>query len=114
MIGLPGESLARAEWTVSAIAAVMFLAVFVGAIGYLIYFDLLDRLGAIEINLISYATPIPAAASGWLVLGEGIDLTTAIGFIVIFIGFALLKREALREELPRLRAVIDSQQQTER
>jgi drug/metabolite transporter (DMT)-like permease len=105
-LGLPGQSLAQAEWTTGAIVAVVFLAVFASAIGYFIYFDLLDKLGAIEINLISYATPVPAAISGWLVLGEIIDVTTVIGFVMVFAGFALLKREALREALPRLRAVV--------
>jgi probable blue pigment (indigoidine) exporter len=105
-LGVPGQSLAQAQWTVGAVLAVGYLGVLASAVGYFIYFDLLDRLGPIEINLISYVTPIPAAISGWLVLGETIDLPTILGFVVIFGGFVLLKRKAVVEELPRLRAIL--------
>jgi len=50
---LPGESLSAAEFTVPALVAIAYLSVLASAVGYLIYFDLLDRLGAIEINLVS-------------------------------------------------------------
>lgn len=106
VLGLPGQSLAQAQWSVGAILAVGYLGVLASAVGYFIYFDLLDRLGPIEINLISYITPIPAAISGWLVLDEVIDLLTILGFMVIFGGFVLIKRNAVADELPRLRAVL--------
>lgn len=106
VLGVPGQSLARAQWTVGAMLAVGYLGVLASAVGYFIYFDLLDRLGPIEINLISYVTPIPAALSGWLILGEVIDLLTMLGFMVIFGGFVLLKRNAVADELPRLRAML--------
>lgn len=106
VLGLPGQSFANAQWTVGSILAVGYLGVLASAVGYFIYFDLLERLGPIEINLISYVTPIPAALSGWLVLGEGIDPLMVLGFLVISIGFVLLKRTALADELPRVRAMI--------
>jgi drug/metabolite transporter (DMT)-like permease len=97
--GLPSESISSVTISPGSVIAVVYLAVFASAIGYFIYFDLLDRLGAIEINLVSYAAPIFAAISGWLVLNETLDLLSIIGFIVIFGGFLLLKRDAIREEL---------------
>ncbi|MFC6964548.1 DMT family transporter [Halocatena marina] len=100
--GLPTESLAQAEFTTGALLAVVYLAIFASAIGYFIYFDLLDRLGAIEINLVSYAAPVFAATSGWVVLGETLSFLTIVGFIVIFAGFVLLKRDRFRNELPSL------------
>jgi drug/metabolite transporter (DMT)-like permease len=105
-LGIPGQSLAQAQWTIGAVLAVGYLGVLASAVGYFIYFDLLDRLGPIEINLISYVTPIPAAVSGWLVLGETIDLSSILGFVVIFGGFVLIKRKAIVEELPRLRTAL--------
>lgn len=98
-IGLPSESLSAVTVSTGAIVAVLYLAVFASAIGYFIYFDLLDRLGAIEINLVSYAAPIFATVSGWLVLGETLDTLAIVGFVVIFGGFLLLKRDALQDEL---------------
>jgi len=99
-IGLPSESMSAVTISTGAIVTVLYLAVFASAIGYFIYFDLLDRLGAIEINLVSYAAPIFAAVSGWLVLEETLDPPSIVGFVAIFSGFLLLKRDAVREELP--------------
>ncbi|WP_254271141.1 DMT family transporter [Haloarcula marina] len=97
--GLPGESVADVTLSVRGIAALVYLAVFASAIGYVVYFDLLARLGAIEINLVSYAAPIFAAVAGWLALEETLELYDAAGFVVIFAGFVLLKRHALAAEL---------------
>lgn len=104
-LGLPNESFAQVQWTIDGLLAVGYLGVLASALGYFIYFDLLDRLGPIEINLISYAATIPAGVLGWILLGETIDVATGIGFLVIFLGFVLLKQAALKEELPRIRAV---------
>ena len=97
--GLPSESVSSVTISIEALSAVLYLAVFASAIGYFIYFDLLDRLGAIEINLVSYAAPVFAAVSGWFVLDETLDLLSIVGFFGIFGGFILLKRDAIREEL---------------
>jgi drug/metabolite transporter (DMT)-like permease len=84
-----------------ATAALAYLAVAASAGGFLIYFDLLDRLGPIEINLVSYVAPVFAAIAGFAVLGEVIDLPTVVGFLVILVGFVLIKRRAIRQELAR-------------
>ena len=97
--GLASESMSSVSISIEALSAVLYLAVFASAIGYFIYFDLLNRLGAIEINLVSYAAPVFAAVSGWLVLDETLDLLSIVGFFGIFGGFLLLKRDAIREEL---------------
>jgi drug/metabolite transporter (DMT)-like permease len=98
-LGLPGHSIGAIDATPVAVASILYLAVFASAAGYVIYFDLLDKLGAIEINLVSYAAPVFAALSGWVVLGETFDALAVVGFAAIFGGFALLKREALRDRL---------------
>jgi len=64
---------------------------------------LLDRLGAIEINLVSYAAPVFATAFGWLLLGETVTLLMLVGFLSISGGFALLKREAFAAQFGGLR-----------
>ncbi|WP_323190580.1 EamA family transporter [Halostella sp. PRR32] len=105
---LPNESFAAITWTVEAVAAVVYLSVVASALGFLVYFDLLERLGPIEINLVSYVAPIFAAVSGWLFLGEIIGVPTVVGFLVIFAGFVLIKRRALTEEVEGIRrAVVD-------
>ena len=94
-----GESVADVALTPVALASLAYLAIPASAGGYLIYFDLLERLGPIEINMVSYVTPVFAALSGWLFLQEGITATTAGGFLLIVVGFGLLKRRAIAEEL---------------
>ncbi|NUE01126.1 EamA family transporter [Halorubraceae archaeon YAN] len=96
-----GESMADIQWTVEAVAALAYLSIAASAIGFLIYFDLLDRLGPIEINLVSYVAPIFAAIAGWIFLQEGLTVTTVVGFVLIFTGFGLLKRKAIRSEFTR-------------
>jgi drug/metabolite transporter (DMT)-like permease len=100
-VALPSESLVNVDVTTSSLLAVVYLGVFASAVGYFIYFLLLDRLGAIEINLISYAAPVFAAASGWLVLGEQLEPLSIAGFLVIVAGFGLVKHEALRDQVLR-------------
>ncbi len=96
-----GESFAAIRWTPEAVLALGYLSVAASALGFLIYFDLLDRLGPIEINLVSYVAPVFAALSGWAFLSEVPTLYTVAGFVLIFAGFVLLKRSAIRQELVR-------------
>ena len=87
--------------TAEATAALAYLAVVSSALGFLIYFTLLERLGAIEINLVSYVAPACAAVTGFLFLGELIDAPTVGGFAIILVGFSLVKRRSIRAELWR-------------
>ena len=98
-----GESLATVQWTTDALLALAYLSLVASAAGFLIYFDLLERLGPIEINLVSYGAPVVAALTGLLVLDERPTAATVVGFVLILCGFALLKRQALRGEIKRLR-----------
>jgi drug/metabolite transporter (DMT)-like permease len=93
---LPGERMAAVTWSWPALAGLAYLAIVAAGVGYFLYFELLDRVGAIEISLVAYATPIFAAIGGWLALGEQIHSHTIIGFSVIVIGFIIIKRRALR------------------
>ncbi|THE63585.1 EamA/RhaT family transporter [Salinadaptatus halalkaliphilus] len=99
-----GEPIEPATWAQpEAIGALGYLAVVASALGFLLYFDLLDRLGAVEINMVSYVAPIFAALVGWLYLGEIVDATTVAGFCLIVVGFVLVKREAIGAELTHRR-----------
>ena len=99
---LVGESVAAVRWTPEAIASLAYLSLAASALGFLLYFDLLERLGPVEINLVSYVVPLFAALVGWLLLGEVVDPATAGGFLLILTGFALIKRRELRAEVGRL------------
>lgn len=94
-----GEPIDPGAWThPEAVGALAYLAVVCSALGFLLYFELLERLGAVEINMVSYVAPVFAALFGWLYLGEGIDAATIVGFVVIVAGFVLVKRRVIRDE----------------
>lgn len=101
-VALPTESIGDATVSREALLALAYLAVFASVVGYVIYFRLLDRLGAVDINLVSYAVPVSAAVAGWIVLGETIDGLTVAGFLLIVTGFVLIKREALADRVAAL------------
>ncbi|ELZ22249.1 hypothetical protein C475_17093 [Halosimplex carlsbadense 2-9-1] len=101
-----GESFAAITWSSTALWSLAYLSVGASAVGFLIYFDLLERLGPVEINLVSYVAPLFAAVTGFLFLEEVVDGWTAAGFCCIFAGFVLIKRRALAREIPRLQAAL--------
>ncbi|WP_232702533.1 DMT family transporter [Halobacterium wangiae] len=100
-LGLGETQAVPTNW--DALISIAYLSVAASAAGFLVYFELLDRLGPIEINLVSYVAPVFAAVVGLLLLGEPITVYTAGGFVVIFAGFCLLKRRALADELGKVR-----------
>ncbi|WP_136590028.1 DMT family transporter [Salinigranum halophilum] len=91
-----GESFVASAWTPSVLLSFGYLAVVSGVVGFLIYFELLERVGPSELNLVNYLNPIVAALVSWAVLGEVLGTTAVAGFVVIFAGFGLLKRDAVR------------------
>ena len=107
--GLAGESPEAIDVTPGSVFAVLYLAVFASAAGYVVYFDLLARVGAIEINLVSYAVPVVAALAGWLFLGERLGGLDIAGFCCIFTGFLLLKHRAVTAEIGPLVTRLRSQ-----
>jgi len=99
---LSPEAVVGLQWSCGGLvagSALAYLSLGASAVGFLIYFDLLDRLGPVEINLVSYVAPVAAAVVGVIALQEAVDLSTAVGFLIIFSGFALIKRTALATEL---------------
>lgn len=89
------------DWTLDAVVALVYLTPVVGGVGFLVYLKLLDRIGPVEVNLISYTLPLSAAAVGWVLLGERVEPNVVAGFLVIVVGFVLVKRRAIRDELGR-------------
>jgi len=102
-VALPWESAADVVWSLEAVVSLGYLAVVAGAGGFGLYFWLLRRVGPVEVSLLEYVIPIFAAVSGWIALDERLAPTTVLGFAVIFVGFVLVKRTTIRNELRRWR-----------
>ncbi|WP_246279818.1 DMT family transporter [Natronomonas salina] len=88
---LPGASALSS----TAVGAVVYLGVFSTALAFLIYFTFLEERGAFETSLVAYLVPVVATVAGVFLLDETIGLLSVAGFVVVFVGFALLKRHAL-------------------
>lgn len=98
-----GETLTASQVTPTALAAVGYLGVVAGALAFLLYFELIETVGALGANLVTYLNPVVALAVGWVLLGERIQPLAIIGFLVIAAGFALLTQRTLAAELARFR-----------
>jgi len=90
-----GEFVAAATWTASALASVVYLGVFAGALAYILHFNLLDAVGATRSSLVFYVSPVVATLGGWLLLGESLSAMTVAGFGVIVVGFGIIGSDAL-------------------
>ena len=90
-----GETLAAVEWTLPAVASLAYLTLISGVVAFLLYFELLDRIGPAELNLVGYLEPVVATTLSWLLLGHLVGTTTLVGFAGIFLGFAVVKRRTL-------------------
>ncbi|WP_224449433.1 DMT family transporter [Haloprofundus salilacus] len=97
--GVPSPSLSA-----DTVAALVFLGLFASALAYSIYFDLLERQGPFQANLVAYIVPVVATLLGWALLSERITPATVGGFLLVFVGFALVKYKTLIDELPKMRA----------
>lgn len=89
--------------TTETVLIVVYLAVLSSAVAYFIYFDLLDRLGPIEMNFIAYVAAGFGAFFSWVLLSEQVDALTIVGFLTIIAGFVLMKREQIRHEVVQYR-----------
>ncbi|WP_424003847.1 DMT family transporter [Haloarcula salina] len=90
-----GESLSAAVWSPTAIAALLYVGVFAGAVAYIAYFGLLDATGAIRANLVFYVVPVVSTLGGWALLGEPITSSALVGFLTVFAGFAVIGSESI-------------------
>lgn len=71
-------------------AALLFLAVLSTALAFFLYYWLLQRMRATTLSLVTYATTITAALSGWWLLDEHPTGTMALGALVIFCGLGMV------------------------
>ena len=94
------EGSGRARWDAPGLLSLLYLAIIASAIGFVIYFTLLERVGPIRVNLVSHIAPVfaagatfVAAAMGYLD-AAGFELRALGAFVLIAGGFALVARPA--------------------
>ncbi|RIK36100.1 MAG: EamA family transporter, partial [Chloroflexi bacterium] len=86
--------LAAATWPATppptrAWAEVVFLGVGSSALGFLLYYRLLRRIGPVRAISVTFLNPVVALAAGVVYLGEAVGLQTLAGAAVVLAGTAL-------------------------
>ena len=84
LLAWPGEPPGTKAWT-----EVLFLGIAASGFGFLLYFGLLDRIGAVRATSVTFLNPVVAMVAGALYLGEAITPRMVIGCAVILTGTAL-------------------------
>jgi len=88
-------------WTLAppsatAWAALVALAAFSTALGYLLYFRILARVGATNLLLVTFLIPVSAILLGSMVLGEALAACHLAGMAAIALGLAAMDGRVLR------------------
>lgn len=98
---LPVAIVADQPWllptpSIEAIGAVVGLALISTALGYLLFFRILDMAGATNVSLVTLLVPPSAILLGALFLGERLSWTDLAGMGVIAAGLLMLDGRLLR------------------
>ena len=76
----------------AAIGLIIGLGLLGTGLAYIIYYYIVEKLGAISASSVTYIPPVVALAIGALIVGEPIGLADYGAAILIIIGVILLKR----------------------
>ena len=80
------------ENTNAALGLVVGLGIIGTGLAYIMYYTIIDKLGAVTASSVAYLPPIVALAIGILLVGEHILLVEFIGAASILAGLALINR----------------------
>lgn len=88
-IPLAAPSLAQVHFAVSSIAAVIALGAGGTGVAYLLYYYVMNRLGAVRAAGVTLLVPVTAVFWGVLLLHETLSLPIVTGMAVILVGIVL-------------------------
>jgi len=74
------------------------LGVFATGIAYLIYYYIVERLGAVRASSVTYLSPVIAIFIGAVIAGESIGMLDYLATAVIFTGVVLVNQEQRKSE----------------
>ncbi len=97
-----GEDLSQVSFTFKAVTAVVYLGILGSAVAFVVFYKLLQHMGAITLSLIIYITPLVAVFVDYLFFGEFLSLRALIGTCTIFTGIWIT--QLTKDRLNRLRS----------
>lgn len=108
LILIPASLLIDHPWTLepspASLMSLFILAVVGTAFAYLMYYWLIEQVGATRTSLVTYISPVIAVFLGAIVLGEEMDWTTFVGLLFIIAGVALVSRKRAPQATPLVTA----------
>jgi drug/metabolite transporter (DMT)-like permease len=69
-------------------------------VAFILYYFIVDRLGAVTASSASYVPPVVALAIGWLLVGEPFRVLDAIGTALIITGVIVVRLGATAAAIP--------------
>jgi drug/metabolite transporter (DMT)-like permease len=81
-------------------AALFAIGLLSSSFAFLLLYWLLPRVGATNMSLNTYITPISAILLGVLVLHERFELIHVIGMVVIFLGLVFIDGRLVKRFMP--------------
>ncbi len=94
--GLFVESWKQVELSEVTIGATVYLAIFGSAIGFTMYFWLVNRVTIVKMSYTTFLIPILASIWGWALLGEALSRSALTGATIIILSVSL--PEVLRKK----------------
>lgn len=86
--------------TLALLGLVIGLGLLGTGVAFILYYFIVDRLGAVTASSASYVPPIVALAIGWLIVGEPFHLLDAAGISLIVVGVVVVRLGATAPDLP--------------
>ena len=68
-------------------------------LAYIIYYYIIDKLGAVSASSVSYIPPVVAIAIGVIIVGEQINTWEYLGIACIFLGLVLINKKPENRDL---------------
>ncbi len=77
--------------TRALVALVLGLGLLGTGVAYILYYFIVDRLGAVTASSSTYLPPVVALAIGWLLVGEPLTLLDGAAVLLILVGVGVLR-----------------------
>ena len=75
---------------VSSLVAILWLGILGSFVAYVLFFFLIEHLGATMASMVTYLFPVVGVGLGVLALGETMDVRLALGTILVLIGIIVV------------------------
>lgn len=93
-LGIEGPAPAVATLDPVHALALLALGIFGTGLAFIVYFTLIERVGATNASMVTYVVPIVGLAAGALVRGEEFGVNVFVGAVVLIVGVYLAQRRS--------------------